>query len=57
MPRRSTAEETQPRTQVVERVSRILSVLARHGSDGCRLVDVAEETGSHGRPRTGCCRS
>lgn len=45
MPTTPTVETSQPRTQVVERVARILAVLARHGSDGCRLVDIAGETG------------
>ncbi|MGV1010095.1 MAG: IclR family transcriptional regulator [Dermatophilaceae bacterium] len=44
-------ENHAPRTQVVERVSLILAVLARHGATGCRLVDVARETGV-ARPST-----
>lgn len=45
MPRTVAPEPEDPdsRTQVIDRVSRIFAVLARHGTDGARLVDLARD--------------
>ena len=45
MPRTAavSVDDTDSRPQVIDRVSRIFAVLARQGSDGARLVDLARE--------------